>query len=124
MDEAQEVQEKLSNLTQRDAKILLGIIGVGFVVQLAGSRYLLNHVEKIETKSRTVSKVTQELARIAAYEQKLIEKHVDGRHLDEFDTLVLRDLEENLEDALVELRKLFPEIAEYQEKQGEDDPEG
>jgi hypothetical protein len=109
------MEEQLSNLTYNQAKVALALCGAGCAIQFVAGRVLLKHVEKIEQKNKHLVKATRDLARIAVYEAKLIDKHVDGRHLDEFDVLVLTDLDKDLDATLDELRKLDGKILDPEE---------
>lgn len=119
MDQA---EQKLRNLTRNQAIAVLAGCGTGFVVNIVAGRLLLKHVEGIEEKNKHLMKAVKELTRIAEYESKLIQKHVDGRHVDEFDQLVMDDLANDLVDTLAEIRRWYPEALDP-EAEGADDPE-
>lgn len=90
-------------------KIAFGTAMAGaFAVAIGGRVVLKQNQELIEKYNRLIL-VSKEMSRAASYMEQLVAKHVDGRHIDDFDQMVIDDMRKSLTNAIEEYNKLEEE---------------
>lgn len=93
-------------LTEDDTKIFVRAMVLNCGVTLAlsiGSRFLLKQNEKLAEQHNNMRQVGMALARLSAYQNAFLQKHVNVEVLDEFDQMVFADLSQEVTERLKEI---------------------
>lgn len=93
-------------LTEKQSLVLVAGLATGVVISTIAGHAVANDHDRIQAKYNKLAAMTSDLARIASYQARLIDKHIDMNLIDEFDRMVLEDMDKDLGKRLAELQKL------------------
>jgi broad-specificity NMP kinase len=80
------------------------VLNCGVTIALSiGSRLILRQNEKLTKQYNNMREVGMSLAKMSAYQNAFIQKHVDMSVLDEFDQMVITDMNQELVERLKQI---------------------
>lgn len=101
----------MTHLTKNQSLGILGLTAGLLIVNTVAGRVVIKRHDEIKKQYNKAVEAGQDLARIANYQAKLIEKHIVWSAIDEFDRMVMDDMAADLNRRLDELRMLVEEAS-------------